>query len=66
MPVYTYRCEKCSESFEKIRPMSRASEPHPCPTCDAEAERVVSGIFENNSTKNRSANFPKRKRYTNW
>jgi len=27
---------------------------------------VVSGIFENNSTKNRSANFPKRKRYTNW
>lgn len=66
MPVYTYRCEQCSENFEKIRPITRASEPYPCPKCEAEAERVVSGVFENNSTKNRSANFPKRKRYTNW
>ena len=46
--------------------MTRASEPYPCPACEAEAERVVSAIVENNSTKNRSANFPKRKRYTNW
>ena len=66
MPVYTYRCEKCSENFEKIRPMRQASEPQPCPTCEETSERVVAGIFENNSTKNRSANFPKRKRYTNW
>ena len=66
MPVYTYRCETCSESFEKIRPMTRASEPYPCPKCEAEAERVVSGDCREHSTKNRSANFPKRKRYTNW
>ncbi len=66
MPVYTYRCDECSDVFERIRPMSQASEPQPCPNCDAKSERVVSGIFENNSTKNRSANFPKRKRYTNW
>ena len=66
MPVYTYRCAKCDASFEKIRPMRSASEPQPCPTCEASSERVLSGIFENNSTKNRSANFPRRKRYTNW
>ena len=66
MPVYTYHCEECSESFEKIRPMSQAAEPQSCPSCDEKAERVMAGIFENNSTKNRSANFPKRKRYTNW
>ena len=66
MPVYTYRCDSCSEHFEKIRPMSRASEPHPCPKCETASDRVVSGIFENNSSRNRSANFPKRKRYTNW
>ncbi len=66
MPVYTYRCDACDENFEKIRPMARASEPCPCPKCDEEGERVMAGIFESNSTKNRSANFPKRKRYTNW
>ncbi len=66
MPVYTYRCQQCSDNFEKIQPMSLASEPQPCPTCESESDRVMSAIFESNSTKNRSANFPKRKRYTNW
>ena len=66
MPVYTYHCEECGEQFEKIRPMSQAGEAYPCPACEQLAERRVAGIFENNSTKNRSANFPKRKRYTNW
>ncbi len=66
MPLYTYRCDACSETFDQIRPMSRSSEAQSCPTCDAKSERVMAGIFENNSTKNRSANFPKRKRYTNW
>ncbi len=66
MPVYTYRCEQCSQNFERIQPMSRASEAQPCPTCENDSDRVMAAIFENNSTKNRSANFPKRKRYTNW
>lgn len=66
MPVYTYRCDQCGEDFEKIRPMSQASDPQPCPACEHLADRSVAGIFENNSTKNRSANFPIRKRYTNW
>ena len=66
MPVYTYRCRECSQDFEKMRPMAQSAEPQPCPHCQQPAERVVSSIFENNSTKKRSANFPKRKRYTNW
>ncbi len=66
MPVYTYRCDECGEQFEKVRPMSRAGEPHECPECGKEAEPTVAGVFENNSTRNRASNFPKRKRYTNW
>lgn len=66
MPVYTYSCDECGEKFEKVLPMSRASEPSECPECGKDAERTVSGVFENNSTRNRASNFPKRKRYTNW
>ena len=66
MPVYTYRCGECREEFEKVLPMSRAAEPSACPECGKDAERTVSGVFENNSTRNRGSNFPKRKRYTNW
>ncbi len=65
MPVYTYKCE-CGNGFEKIQPMSKASDDQPCPECGKEAPRSVGSIFENNSTRARSANFPKRKRYTNW
>ncbi len=65
MPVYTYRC-KCGNTFEKIRPMSRAGEDFPCPLCGAAASRSVAAITEHNSSREKSANFPKRKRYTNW
>ncbi len=65
MPVYTYRCE-CGNHFEKIRPMSLAAEDFPCPDCGTEASRSVASITEHNSTKEKSSNFPRRKRYTNW
>ena len=65
MPVYNYHCE-CGAEFEKIRPMSAATEPYPCPECEQPADRVVAGFSEHNSSQQRSANFPKRKRYTNW
>lgn len=65
MPVYTYRC-KCGHHFEKLMPMSRAGEDQPCPECGAQAPRGVGAISESNSTRQKSANFPRRKRYTNW
>lgn len=66
MPVYTYACGECGEKFEKLLPMGRADDPQECPACDRPADRTIAGAFENNSSRNRSANFPKRKRYTNW
>lgn len=67
MPVYTYRCE-CGRDFDKIAPISAASEPQTCPDteCQKLAPRVMSAFSEHNSSQQRSANFPKRKRYTNW
>jgi len=36
MPLYEYRCEKCGESFEKLRRMTDADQAIACPRCDSE------------------------------
>jgi putative FmdB family regulatory protein len=41
MPLYEYECESCG-TFESFRPISRASTPCACPSCQAPAERVWS------------------------
>jgi putative FmdB family regulatory protein len=40
MPLYDFRCPKCDLQFEVSRPISRASEPAPCPVDGTEAQRV--------------------------
>lgn len=42
MPLYEYRCRPCAVTFELLRPMSRSSEPVPCPAGHRGAERVIS------------------------
>jgi putative FmdB family regulatory protein len=42
MPVYEYECPAGDGKFELIRPMSRAEEAAPCPTCDAPSPRAIS------------------------
>ena len=42
MPIYEYLCNDCDTKFELIRPVSRFSEPGPCPTCQKDANRIVS------------------------
>ena len=42
MPLYEYVCSLCSCRFELIRPVSRANEGAPCPSCQHEAERILS------------------------
>jgi putative FmdB family regulatory protein len=40
MPVYDYACARCG-SFTALRPMAVYREPCACPTCGAEAPRVL-------------------------
>jgi len=42
MPIYEYVCADCDTKFEKIRPVSCATEPSPCPICTKDADRVLS------------------------
>ncbi len=41
MPLYEYYCEPCDGIFELIRPVSRSSDPQPCPVCDGDGERLM-------------------------
>ncbi len=41
LPLYEYKCEKCSHRFEKIEPFSAATVKK-CPKCGAKAERMIS------------------------
>lgn len=43
MPRYEYRCEDCDRIFERVRPMSEASEPAVC-DCGRTSPRVISRI----------------------
>ena len=42
MPIYEYRCSKCSKDFELMRPFSQADEPALCPDCGVAGERLIS------------------------
>ena len=44
MPLCEYYCEDCHGVFELLRPMREASDPQPCPECDADGQRVVSNF----------------------
>lgn len=44
MPVYEYVCSDCDTRFEHIRPVSRSTEPAPCPICERDCERVLSSF----------------------
>lgn len=41
MPLYEYKCEKCSHQFEKIEGHN-ASTTKKCPKCGAKAQRMLS------------------------
>ena len=41
MPIYEYLCEPCDNRFEKLRPISAAGQPSPCPRCGNCAPQAV-------------------------
>ncbi len=68
MPVYDYHCQQCDAEFTMLMPMSRCSEPAPCPDCASSAQRVISAprlsmmradIRAAHQTNERSAHEPK-------
>ena len=42
MPVYEYRCNRCQQTYESIRPFSKRDDPAPCPECGESGERQLS------------------------
>lgn len=44
MPIYEYTCPKCGDTFETMRPMSRSTDPAPCPKCKVESPRAISRL----------------------
>ncbi|HTP33532.1 MAG TPA: zinc ribbon domain-containing protein [Candidatus Acidoferrales bacterium] len=43
MPLYEYRCQKCSKTFEMLRRMQDADRGVECPECRSEeVERLMS------------------------
>jgi|FLYL01.1.fsa_nt_gi putative FmdB family regulatory protein len=51
MPIYEYYCEHCDKVFERMRPISAAEEPAPCPSCGGEADRILPTTFASMSYK---------------
>ena len=43
MPVYEYKCKRCSAKFEKLISRANRDNPGPCPECNcARSERLMS------------------------
>jgi putative FmdB family regulatory protein len=69
MPTYDYACPACG-IFEAFRPMAEYQEPHPCPGCGDQADRILLTVpaFANMdagrrtamATNESSANAPRR------
>jgi putative FmdB family regulatory protein len=44
MPIYTYRCQDCEKTFERVEHMDEHVDTHPkCPECESEK---VQQVFE--------------------
>ena len=51
MPVYEYKCKRCSLKFEKLISRERRDEPGPCPECHcARSQRVMSSFAGHSSS----------------
>ena len=51
MPMYEYLCQRCSTTFELLRPMARSQDQADCPDCEGLGDRVLS-VFAAFSAQN--------------
>jgi putative FmdB family regulatory protein len=45
MPIYEYRCEDCSRSFEVLTSFAERDRTHACPSCESMRTRVLVSSF---------------------
>lgn len=45
MPIYEYKCRKCKESFEAIRPVGDDGRDLACPACGTESPEKLPSVF---------------------
>ena len=55
MPLYEYHCERCTSTFEFLRPMRASKDPADCPQCEAPAPRVLSVFAAYSGSSGQSA-----------
>lgn len=46
MPIYSYQCNRCSEDFERLRPMAECSKEGECPKCGQPSSKVFSKVHD--------------------
>jgi putative FmdB family regulatory protein len=51
MPLYEYYCEVCDSVFEALRFVRDSEAPAPCPTCLADADRIMPTTFASMSRR---------------
>ncbi len=44
MPIYEYKCPKCQQKFELMRPFSDSQEKATCPGCQTSSGRILSNF----------------------
>ena len=45
MPIYEYQCTDCQNTFEKLRPMSKANAPAACVQCGSDQTSRAISLF---------------------
>jgi putative FmdB family regulatory protein len=45
MPIYEFKCKKCNERFEAIRPVGDTGRDLECPACGAKSPEKVPSVF---------------------
>ena len=54
MPIYEFHCTACDNAFEVLTRNSNADQDHPCPSCEADAGRVLSAFAAKTADKTTS------------
>ena len=50
MPIYEFKCKKCGERFEALRPVGDSGKKLNCPDCGAKAPEKVPAVFATSSS----------------